>query len=99
MKRMGALIGLLKGQVIPATTIIAVLMGMQYVMADVNAKHKTAMTQIVAQKEQISQIKQNQAVVINTLKNIDKSLTAVRDSMINTQNKIWEISRDINKGN
>lgn len=98
MKRMMALLALLKAKAIPTTTVIAVILGMQYVMADVDAKHKTAMDQIRAQKTQVIMIQRNQAVVLNTLKNINKSLDEVKGSVQNTNQKVWQISRDIKKG-
>jgi len=90
---------MLKTKAIPATTLLVIGGAAQYIMTDVNAKHKEITAKVANQDQRINQMAANQAVVINTLQNINKSLDEVKDSVKNTNMKVWQISRDIKKGN
>jgi len=62
---------------------------------EVNAKHKTVVKEIKENKKKITVMQIQNSAILQALKNIHEGVKDVKESVKTTEQRVWQIGRDV----
>ena len=69
--------------------------GTQYVLAEVQKKHDEALSKIAVNAQANYEISKSQGKILFMLETLNDSVKDMRDSVHQTEQKVWQIGRDV----